>query len=350
MSTPLPDIIEHPAAWYGRDLIKATDRWIVQLSSAEIIELEAAAKRYLDSGSDLSTLSAADFHLPTLSSRILNLRDTLLHGIGFALWRGLPVHQYDAEFVAAIYVGIGAHLGQARSQNAKGHLLGHVKDTGQNLEDPDVRIYQTTRRQTFHTDSTDVVGLLCLADAQHGGESLLASSLTVYNEMRQRYQSLTDRLFEPVATDRRGEIPSGQKPWFEIPVLNWHQGYLTALYQRIYINSAARFSEAIPLGEQHREALDRWDELMNDPGIHLSMHLEPGDMQFVYNHHLMHDRTAFSDWESLHKRRHLLRLWLSIPGDRPLPPVFSQRYGSIEIGNRGGILTTASNLHVPLSP
>ena len=75
----------------------------------------------------------------------------------------------------------------------------------------------------------------------------------------------------------------------------------------------------------------------NDPRLHVSMRLEPGDMQFVYNHSLLHDRTSFIDWPEQHRRRHLLRLWLSIPGDRPLPACFAQRYGSVEIGSRGGV-------------
>ena len=76
--------------------------------------------------------------------------------------------------------------------------------------------------------------------------------------------------------------------------------------------------------------------------------LQPGDMQFVYNHALLHDRTGFRDWPDVQKKRHLLRLWLSIPGDRPLPECFKQRYGSIEIGNRGGIITKGTKLNVPL--
>jgi hypothetical protein len=72
--------------------------------------------------------------------------------------------------------------------------------------------------------------------------------------------------------------------------------------------------------------------------LHFSMQLAPGDMQFVYNHTQLHDRTSFEDWTAEGKQRLLLRLWLSIPGDRPLPPSFCDRYGSIEIGNRGGII------------
>ena len=77
------------------------------------------------------------------------------------------------------------------------------------------------------------------------------------------------------------------------------------------------------------------------------MRLAPGDMQFVYNHTNLHDRTGFTDWPDPAQRRHLLRLWLSLPGDRELPPIFAQRYGSITIGNRGGIITKATRLHVP---
>ena len=80
------------------------------------------------------------------------------------------------------------------------------------------------------------------------------------------------------------------------------------------------------------------------------MRLKPGDMQFVYNHHLMHDRTGFTDWPDPAERRHLLRLWLSLPGDRPLPPVFTQRYGQIDIGDRGGIIVKGTELTVPMAP
>jgi hypothetical protein len=68
----------------------------------------------------------------------------------------------------------------------------------------------------------------------------------------------------------------------------------------------------------------------------------------VYNHSLLHDRTAFVDHPDSAKRRHLLRLWLSLPGDRHLPPVFTQRYGSITVGDRGGIVVAGTEFCVPL--
>jgi alpha-ketoglutarate-dependent taurine dioxygenase len=146
------------------------------------------------------------------------------------------------------------------------------------------------------------------------------------------------KLFDPIATDRRGEVPPGEKPFTEIPVFNWENGFLTVYYQRQYIDSAQRFDDAFRLTSDHVEALDMFDALANDPALHFEMSLCPGDMQFVYNHAQLHDRTGFTDWAEPEKRRYLMRLWLSPAEDRPLPDCFKQRYGSIEPGNRGGIV------------
>jgi hypothetical protein len=78
------------------------------------------------------------------------------------------------------------------------------------------------------------------------------------------------------------------------------------------------------------------------------MRLIPGDMQFVYNHAQLHDRTGYVDWPEPENRPHLFRLWLSMAGDRELPECFKQRYGSIIVGDRGGIITSATRLHAPL--
>ena len=269
-------------------------------------------------------------------------------GSGFEVLRGLPIERYSQAEAATIFCGIGAHLGHARSQNAAGHILGHVRDVGADPNDPNSRIYQTSARQTFHTDSADVVGLLCLRAAKEGGDSLLVSAETIYNRMRAERPDLLALLFDPIATDRRGEVPDGMKPWMEIPPLSWHEGHLTVFYQRQYIDSAQRFNGAMRLTPAHVEALDMFDRLADDPALHLKMRLQPGDMQFVYNHGQLHDRTGFLDWPEREKRRHLMRLWLSMEGDRPLPDVFKERYGSITIGDRGGIITEKTRLHAPI--
>jgi hypothetical protein len=343
-----PGKLQVASAWRGQEIGAHPDRWLTLLDAGDIAELENAAKSYLATTDDIAGITKERFPLPRLSAHFEKLKKELINGLGFEVMRGLPVAIYSQKFAATIFCGIGAHLGSARSQNAAGHILGHVRDIGADANDPNTRIYQTSERQTFHTDSSDVVGLLCIREAMEGGKSLLVSTATIYNEMFSRRPDLAALMFDPIATDRRGEVPEGEKPYLEIPVLNWHAGFLTGFYQRQYIDSAQRFPDAPRLTSAHVEALDLFDALANDPSLHLGMQLQPGDMQFVYNHALLHDRTAFRDWPDASQKRHLLRLWLSVEGDRPLPDCFKERYGSIEIGNRGGIMTKGTKLNVPL--
>ena len=347
----LPPHQDTPAAWYGPDMAARTD-WIELLSDTELDELESASASLCAQQSNLAQLRAEDQPLPTLAPRLRRILFEVLDGRGFALIRGLPVERWGVHRSAAAFMLLGAYLGRTRPQNARGHVLGHVKDMGLNSSDPAVRIYQTNERQTFHTDSCDIVGLLCLQSARSGGQSALVSSTTLFNEMRRCRPDLAALLFQPLATDRRGEVAPGQAPFFSIPVFNWwprgDAGQLSAIYQRQYIDSAQRFADAPRLTDGIRDALDLLDTLTNDPALHFLMGLRPGDVQLVHNHTLLHDRTAFEDWPEPERRRHLLRLWLAPHEARPLPPVFAQRYGSLVPGERGGVCVPATRYHAPL--
>jgi hypothetical protein len=334
----LPPEIHEPSAWYGPALFQQTD-WLYRLSETEIMEIEAAVNGLASASENLGNLSPDDFPLPTFGPRLQSLLGEVLDGRGFVLLRRLPVERWSHRQTATAFLGIGSHLGSLRSQNADGHLLGHVKDLGRSSSDPNVRIYQTRERQTFHTDSCDVVGLLCLTQAKSGGLSSLVSSTTIFNEMRRRRPDLARVLFAPIETDRRGEVVEGEKPYFKIPVFNWHAGLLSTIYQRQYIESARRFPDVEPLTTAQIAGLDLLDELANDPQLHLMMELERGDMQLVHNHTILHDRTAYEDWPEPARKRHLLRLWLAPRRARPLPAVFAERFGSVVPGDRGGVIS-----------
>jgi hypothetical protein len=337
-----------PSVWYGRDLQQRTD-WIRRFSDGELAELDAAVRAFKAGGVALEDISPANFPLPTLGATLGSILAELLEGRGFAMLRGFPVERYTREEQAIAYLGLGSWFGRARSQNAKGHLLGHVKDLGLDITDPKVRYYQTSRKLEYHTDSVDIVGLLCLKTAKSGGESFIASSMAVYNEILARRPELLPALFEPFPTDRRGEVPEGMQPWFDMPIFHRHAGRLTCIYVRQYIESAQElFPQAKRLRREQVEAMDLMDELLNDPAIHLSMAFLPGDMQFLHNHQILHSRNDFENWPEPGRHRHLLRLWLAPATARPLPEVFAPRYGSVVPGERGGIVVRGTKLKVPL--
>jgi len=344
-----PTNLDIPAAWYGPEMASNPHLWTYNLTATDIRELENAVQIFKQTQKPLGHISKYDFPLDNLGNILNGLKKELLIGRGFQLLKGLPVNNYSTEICAIMFCGIGSYLGSARSQNSSGHLLGHVRDTGADEKDFKTRIYQTNARQSFHTDSCDAVGLLCLKKARKGGSSMLASSVTAYNEIAKKRPDLLPSLFNPVAYDRRGENKKEEQEFFTIPVFNWFENHLTCIYHRTYIDSAQRFEDAPKLTPEQKEVLDLLDELLNDPTIHFEMELDPGDLQFVYNHNLLHDRNAYTDWPKLKDRRHLFSLWLSLPNDRPLPPVFSQRYGELTVGNRGGIFTEETTLHAPIN-
>jgi hypothetical protein len=340
-------ILEGPAAWRGAELARG-ETWIHRFSSEELAELERALAAVRGLPRPVLDVTRENFVLPALASTLARVKHELLRGRGFILFRGLPAERYSLTELATLFWGLGTHLGTAVSQNGQGHVLGHVRDLGYDANNPSTRLYQTNQRQGYHTDSADIVGLLCIRPAMRGGLSSLASTVTVYNELYRRRPDLARVMFEPFHTDHRNEYRPGHKPYFSIPVLNFHAGELTGIYQRRYIESAQRFPEAPRLTAQQVEALDLFDALLDDPELHLEMRLEPGDMQFIHNHQILHDRTAFEDWPEPERRRHLLRLWLCPPDGRPLPPLFTERYGSVEVGRRGGVHVPPNELKAPL--
>ncbi|MEM7250355.1 MAG: TauD/TfdA family dioxygenase [Pseudomonadota bacterium] len=343
----LPHAYREPAAWTGAEM-RARDDWRYRFSQEDIVELDAAYEQV--ASMPIETIDTTNFHLPRLGRKLLQIRDDVVLGRGFALLQGLPIADYSLEKSAALYWGIGRYVGNPVTQNAQGHLLGHVIDLNYDPDDVNVRTYQTNERQYYHADSCDIVGLLCIRPAMEGGLSSIVSSVTLYNEVMARDPQVAATLSSPIAIDRRGEVPPGEKPYFMMPVFNHFAGSVSSYYSRRYAESAQRFDDAPRLIDLHIRGFDLLDELVEDPDLHLQMAFHPGDIQLLHNHTILHDRTGFTDWPERERRRHLLRLWLCPPNGRPLPALYAARWGSIEVGSRGGIQVRGATRHVSLSP
>ena len=202
----LPPRQDCSTAWLGCNLATHPETWTVDLSPDQIAELEQAMAKAISCGMDIDDITKENFTLRLLGPVLSSLQHELVHGRGFALVRGLKIDGYTDTEIETIFFGLGSHIGHARSQNAAGHDLGHVRDLGAKGSDNNVRIYQTSERQTFHTGSCDAVGLICLRQAKSGGESMLVSAASIYNACLERRPDLLPRLFDPIATDRRGGI------------------------------------------------------------------------------------------------------------------------------------------------
>lgn len=335
-----------PSIWRGASLDE-DDSWIYRLSEADIQEIDSALETLPTALADLRHFDIKTFPLPNLSSRLYALQHDIVEGRGFVLIKGMPIYRYTLFQAAAAYWLIGRHFGEPVSQNAEGHLLGHVRDQRAATGNPSRRAYQTSEALRFHTDSCDIVGLFCRHAAAQGGLSRIASAGAVHNAIRDTRPDLLGALYQPFAVSRIGEIPTGKLPWYMTPIFNDFGGCLTCIYPARDLRAAETLSKAPRLTKQQEEALELLDKLAEE--FCLKMDFEPGDMQFLHNHTILHGRTAYDDENTQGGHRHLLRLWLSAPNGRPLPPHFAERYGTVEQGAvRGGIICPETELSTPI--
>ncbi|HUR40154.1 MAG TPA: TauD/TfdA family dioxygenase [Verrucomicrobiae bacterium] len=304
--------LETAAAWRGADMRREPALWTAMLGPAEVEELQRAQAHAAASGRTLAQMTREDFPLPTLAARIAQWRDEIRHGRGFVLIRGVPVASWSERQAETFFWCLGHHFGMPGAQNPEGDLLGHVRDqrTG-----ADVRYYRTNKELAVHTDTADFVGLLCLQKARSGGLSRIASSVAVFNELLRVKPHLVPRLFEPVWFDTKGE---GGVRAFAIPPCRYWRGELRTFWQSDYYRTVTRHAHVPKPSALEQELLDSYDAIANSDAFHLDMDLAPGDVQLISNHTILHARTAFEDWPEPERRRHLLRLWISIPERKPL--------------------------------
>lgn len=333
---PLEAVTDSASAWWATDYADPAS-YTYRLTAEDIEELDQAVALVETRGLDIKEVKKADFPLPRLGPTLEAIKREVEWGRGFQLLSGFPVDRYSRQQTMLAYWGMGTYWGNARPNNNKGHLIGHIKDLGADPNAPDTRLYATHDAQPWHNDNADMVSLLCLTPAAEGGESGWASSITIYNEILRRRPDLAELFTGEWYFDRKGEIPEGKQPYFLIPVFNFYQGYLSVNYSDNYFRLSQRHPAVPRFTDKHHQAMDLFNELARSPEIHLKYFLQPGDIQLLNNHTCLHYRGAFTDGQDAAHQRHLLRLLLSPTDARPLPPVYNDIMAGIEPGFRGGI-------------
>ena len=311
--------ITGPSAWTAADFAN-DDSWIIHLTGPELAEIDAALMALKAAGKAFPRFKSEDFPLHVLAPRLAHIADELENGRGFLLLRGLQPDRYSEEEINAIYYGLGLNLGQPVGQNPAGDLLGKVMAVG-DPADRNTRVYQTSLYLPYHTDPSDVVGLLCIRKAPSGGLSSLVAVSSVYNRLLADHPEYLGLFYKQWYYAHLGEDMPSPTALFAL-----HEGKLNFRYLRQYIELGHELWDR-PLSRVEVEALDILDGIIQSPDLRLDMMLEPGDIQFANNHLALHSRTSFDDHEDPALRRKLLRLWLKMPNARRQPPEFPGRNG-----------------------
>ncbi len=306
------------SAWKG-GAIDYRQAGLRRLAGEEIDEIDAALAHLKRLGPvDFPAITAAQFPLPRFGEFLRDLGRLLRTGPGFLLLRGLPRQRYSVDDLARIYFGFGAYIGRPIPQSWHGELLGHVLDIS-DLE-TGVRGYNKGGGQRFHTDSCDVIGLMCVRAAISGGASRIASAMAVHNQLLATAPQQLQALYDGIPFRRMEQDAAHGTGVLTKPI-----SVFAREDEEVSVSLSAQYAiRAVQAGEASGDgvgmaALEHLERIAASPEYYLDMNIGEGDIQFLNNRLLIHGRTGYEDRVDVRERRHMMRLWLRVNGWPPLP-------------------------------
>ncbi|MXO65024.1 TauD/TfdA family dioxygenase [Altericroceibacterium endophyticum] len=312
------------AAWRG-DRLGETQEWIYRLSDEQVAELEELGTRFVEEDPDLRFVQKEDYPLVKCADAVKEWGQDVDYGRGFVLVRGLRTHLYSDALSSAIYYILGLYMGDPIRQNELGDLLDHIYATSdKTMDDPTALSSKVRDKLVYHSDSSDLVSLMCLRPAKSGGLSCLVSGAEIYNEILRRRPDLAPLLLEPFHWDWRRQDHSAPANTYTSPIVSMEDGVFSMYAGSLYIETAQEYPGVPELTPEQIEVLRLFDEITYEEGMAIAMDFRPGDIQWLSNYAALHSRTEFEDFPEPQRRRHLLRLWLHRDSGRPVVDGFGK--------------------------
>lgn len=316
MASPVYNqIIDHPNAWSPEGGI---DRFERSLSEAEL----AALRQLIDDtlSIDAVKVTREQFSSPLVDALAREIRAELLMGSGVVLLKGVTPDRFSEDDMKRLYWGLGTHLGRGLPQSRRMEMLGLVQEEEENPVD---RGYQSTAALGMHTDAFEIVGLMCVRRAESGGESSLASALTMHNKILAERPELLPALYEGYYFVLQ-ELQFTDRPTTadKVPVFSNKDGVVSVNAASSYMRRAAELRKE-PFPADLDVALSFFDEVANRNDVRAEFLLDDGDILLWNNYTHLHSRRAFRN--SPERKRLLLRLWLEVENGRDVQPDYALR-------------------------
>ena len=310
--TLAPEAAVRPMAWTAAAMA-ARESWRFAAPPGVDAEVDALARWARDLEDPVGELRARSVATPALDALAARLAHELDTGSGVAWIQGFT--GLSERTLRLVYLKLGLALGATIDTYGR---LYDVRDTGASYRDRPIPVSQTRESTGMHTDSSGkhvrpgVVALACVRQAPEGGGSRVVSAAQAHEALRARAPRLLARLYDAYVrdvvtpgSDRAEEhVAANRFPIFD------YDGRLSLRYMRYWIEKGhARVGE--PLDPEALAAFDALDAALEDPAHVLAFRMAPGDMLFLDNTTVAHDRDAYVDDPA--SPRLLLRLWLDRP-------------------------------------
>lgn len=249
----------------------------------------------LNTVQDIEVIDATRERLPQCASEIERMeREQLQSGVRMAVVKA--VEGISLEQQIAVPWVLGNLLGTTLAQNEKGDRLYIITDRGGKMEQG-ARYSQTNQGGSFHTDGVnlkegyDYFLLSCIAPAAEGGESVLLSGFSIFEDLRANAPRVLDSLNRDLVWEYKGIY---RDRFYREPIIKIENGEMVWRYLRNYIEEAA-VKQNEPLNEESVSAMNRLDAVMDQPALQFRYTLKPGETAVINDKQIFHGRTAFAD-------------------------------------------------------
>jgi len=237
------------------------------------------------------------------------------------------------------FLALARNIGTPVPQSSDGDLVLSIRNESYEPDDSRTRGPNTNRKLGFHTDRCDVIGFLCLQPAKIGGQNHVVSSFGIEKIILEERPDLHDVLCRPFPYKRHVVDKGNNLSYCEQPIFSWTKDFFACSYLRVLIDRADKDEQCPNLSALQRASLDFLDSVCEREKLQIRFTLKRGELVFLNNWTTLHRRTAFEDFMEPEKRRHFLRVWISVPNSRPLDESFRANFGATEAGAvRGGML------------
>jgi hypothetical protein len=302
-----------PMSWEAGTLLPNDGKF--ELNKACLAELHAVAALIEANPLPVEALTPDDFTLPHCRALVATVKQTLEHGIGFAIIDRLPLDDLEPAMAINLHWLLMSLCGRIVAQKWDGTMVYDVTDTGRRpAAGNGVRSSKSNEGQGYHTDNSfglppDYVTLMCLQPAMEGGISGLITFDSIHNRMLEQHRDLLARLYQPFYYDRQREHAPDDNLISTAPVFEFDGETLRATLATD-LNRQGYDLAGEDMGEEANTALAAIDAVQEEPGLGKAFTFERGQIQMLNNRRLGHRRTAYTDSSDPALKRHLVRIWL----------------------------------------
>jgi hypothetical protein len=311
--------VEGRSVWTGAALAARED-WIIRIGGS-LDQMAAAVADARARGEDASTIDLDRYRLSDIAHLAEQVRSALSDGYGFCLLRGIPEGRFSVDELKMLLLILGNHVGLVGPQEDRPRSVGEVMDTGPDM--PKDFYFHRGGALPMHIDPVDVVGLLCVRMAKAGGASGIASAMTVHNEVLRQRPDLLAILYRGFRRlKRHSPEDRGTKRLTDQPVpvfadIGPDEKMCNFLTESVMAGVRAGL---MTLSAEEKEAIELMERTAERADVMLPMDLRPGDVQLLNNRVILHNRADYEDYPDRNRRRLMLRLWLTMPCWRKIPP------------------------------